>query len=107
MVVRRPPIPPREVTVNHRTPRADIQRLSQVLAGIEFPAAKWQLIMYAEDYGADAATRAELWSLPTGSYADLTRVFAALGLISPAPRLRAGYRAQPATQAAGRERPVR
>lgn len=90
----------------HRNPRADVQRISQVLAGIPFPAAKWQLIMEAEDYGADAATRAELWALPTGSYADLTAVLAALGLAAQVPA--AGrYRMQPAPQVAGRMRPLR
>jgi hypothetical protein len=69
--------------VYRRNPRADVLRIGQVLAGLEFPAAKWQLIMHAEDYGADAYTRAELWSLPLGTYADRGAVLAALGLVGP------------------------
>lgn len=59
-------------------PRLDAERVSQALAGMAFPAAKWQLIMHAEEYGADGATRAELWALPRGSYSDPTAVLAAL-----------------------------
>ncbi len=59
-------------------PCGDTERVSQVLAGMVFPAAKWQLVMHAEAYGADAATRAELWALPTGSYADLRSVLDAV-----------------------------
>ena len=50
------------------------ERVCQVLAGMAFPAAKWQLVMQAEEYGADAATRAELWALPAGCYADVQAV---------------------------------
>lgn len=81
--------------------RADIARVSQVLAGVPFPAAKWQLIIHGEDYGADATTRTQLWGLPAGVYADVRAVFAALGLdAGPA---RPGYRAAPAVQAAARD----
>jgi hypothetical protein len=90
-----------EDVVYRRSPRADAQRISQVLAGITFPAAKWQLIMHAEDYGADAATRAELWSLPAMTYADLPDVLAALGLVG-APRRPAGGHRRPT---AGQARP--
>jgi hypothetical protein len=95
------------VTVYRRSPRGDVERIGQVLAGLEFPAAKWQLIMFAEEYGADAETRAELWSIPTGSYRDLPAVLGALGLVAVPTRQRPGYRPQPRTQAAGRNRPVR
>jgi len=92
--------------VYRRSLRADIQRISQVLAGLDFPAAKWQLIMYAEEYGADSTTRADLWSLPTGVYTDLNRVLAALGLVSQPARLRDGHRLS-VMQVAARERPLR
>jgi hypothetical protein len=92
--------------VYRRSLRADTQRISQVLAGLDFPAAKWQLIMYAEEYGADSTTRADLWSLPTGVYTDLSRVLAALGLVPQLTRLHNGHR--PATmQVVARERPLR
>ena len=90
-----------------RRTRADVQRLGQVLAGLPFPAAKWQLIMHAEDYGADAETRAELWSLPPGTYQDLRTVLVALDAAAAPPARRSTYRVQPRMQAAGRERPAR
>jgi hypothetical protein len=64
--------------VYRRNPRADAERVSQVLAGLTYPAAKWQILMHAENYGADAFTRAELWSLPTGEYPDVDSVLTAL-----------------------------
>ena len=69
----------------------DAERVSQTLAGIAFPAAKWQLIMRVEEHGADATTRADLWALPTGSYRDLAAVLAALAAA------RASARPDPAT----------
>jgi len=93
--------------VYRRRTRADVQRLGQVLAGLEFPAAKWQLIMHGEEYGADAETRAELWSLPSRTYQDLRTVLVALDAAAAPPARRNGYRLQPAVQAAGRQLPVR
>ncbi|WP_300011256.1 DUF2795 domain-containing protein [Pseudonocardia sp.] len=90
-----------------RGTQADLQRVRHVLAGLAFPAAKWQLIIHAEDYGADASTRAELWALPPGDYPDLPAVFVALGLASVAPRRppaqRPAYRVAPAVQVAARD----
>jgi hypothetical protein len=91
--------------------------VSQVLAGLVYPAAKWQVLMHAESYGADARTRAELWALPTVEYADLTDVLTALLAPEPvversAPQVLRhqppppGYRRRPAPQAAGRLRPL-
>lgn len=77
-----------EVDVYRRVPHADARRIAQVLAGLEFPAAKWQLVTYAEEYGADAATRADLWSLPVASYPGLPAVLATLGLVAPPARWR-------------------
>ena len=86
-----------------RNVRADIARVRHVLADVPFPAAKWQLIIHAEDYGADSGTRADLWGLPARSYADLNAVLGALGLLAPPPG-RPGHRAAPGPQAAGRDR---
>jgi hypothetical protein len=86
-----------------RNVRADIARIRHVLADVPFPAAKWQLIIHAEDYGADSGTRADLWGLPAGSYADVAAVLGALGLLAPPPS-RPGYRPAPGAQAAARER---
>lgn len=82
-------------------PRADIARVAQVLAGVAFPAATWQLIMHAEEYGADATSRTQLRGLPAGGYADLPAVLAALGLVTGPETI--GYRTAPAVQAAARD----
>jgi hypothetical protein len=74
--------------MSRRSIRADVERISQVLAGLDYPAAKWQLIMCAEEYGADAGTRAQLWSLRAGSYPGLAAVLGALGLTDGPPPLR-------------------
>ena len=66
-----------------RNPRADAERVGQVLAGLTYPAAKWQILMHAEDYGADAWTRADLWALPTGEYQDLGAILTALSSDEP------------------------
>lgn len=91
--------------MSRRSLRADVLRLGHVLAGLAFPAAKWQLIMHAEAYGADADTCVELWSLPTGSYPDQHAVLAALGLVAPRPAR--GYLAVPPGGSAVREHPAR
>ncbi|MHA6629605.1 DUF2795 domain-containing protein [Pseudonocardia sichuanensis] len=64
--------------------RSDVERLSQVLTGTRYPAAKWQLIMQAEEYGADVATRAQLWALPSGTYRDLRAVLVAMAAFGEA-----------------------
>ena len=95
--------PHEEDTVHRSNSRADVERLSQVLADATFPAAKWQLLMHAEQYGADSATRTDLWVLPAGDYPTLTDVLVALGLVTVPARGAAGYRPQPRIQAAARE----
>lgn len=49
-------------------------RLGIVLADVDFPATKWQLVIHAEFIGADIRTRIELSRLPTRSYPDLHSV---------------------------------
>jgi hypothetical protein len=89
--------------VYRRTSRADVTRIGQVLDGMEFPAAKWQLIAHADHYGADAVTRSELWAMPVA-------VLTAIGVLGrPAPSRAvppppAAYRSQPELQAAAQER---
>lgn len=89
--------------------RVDAERLTQVLDGVAYPAAKWQLIMHAEEYGADTATRADLWSLPSGDYPDLVAVLAAIECGRSAAQRLALYRTPhpPRTPVAGRLRPLR
>jgi hypothetical protein len=87
-------------------PRANVERVSQVLAGMTFPAAKWQLVMQAEAYGADAESRAELWALPTGIYPDLRSVLDAVAAADRpiAPRTTRPWLGRPIP---GRVRPLR
>jgi hypothetical protein len=57
---------------------ADVLRLSGVLADMRFPAMAWQLIAHAEYRGADWRSRAELRSLPAGTYRSLAAVLDAV-----------------------------
>jgi Protein of unknown function (DUF2795) len=59
--------------------RGDIARLNLALAGVSYPAQKWQLIAYAErdpiGHGrTDLRTSRQLWALPSGQYADTSQV---------------------------------
>lgn len=106
---RRAPVPlaeraDQEEPVYRRTSRADLARIGQVLAGLTYPAAKWQIVTQADHYGADSLTTAQLWSLPVGTYPDLAAVGVALGLL---PDPRPGYRQQPRVQAAAVDQPRR
>lgn len=69
----------------HHTDAGDRLRICQVLGGASFPAARWELMAHAEHYGADSATRRDLWRLPAAVYDDLAAVLAAMGLL-PGPR---------------------
>jgi hypothetical protein len=63
-----------EVLMPRETDRAVGMRLSCVLDGLLFPAAKWQIVTHAEYYGADARSIAQLWAIPVRSYADVAAV---------------------------------
>jgi hypothetical protein len=54
------------------------QRLQQVLAGQPFPAERWELIVGADLYGADALTKSELHSLPAVRFRSLADVLHAV-----------------------------
>ncbi|MCW0212095.1 MAG: DUF2795 domain-containing protein [Pseudonocardia sp.] len=85
-------------------------RIGQVLSGVAYPAAKWQLLAHADHYGADSVTRTELWALPARVYPDLVSVLTTIGVLAPPARSRPAppppvpYRTQPGVQAAARER---
>jgi hypothetical protein len=81
-----------------RDHRADVERIGQVLDGLSFPAARWQVIAQADHYGSDSVTRAQLIGLPVRTYADLGAVLAALGLFVP------DLRQRTAARTAGRRR---
>jgi hypothetical protein len=86
-----------------RGARAQAQRIAQVLAGLAYPAAKWQILAEADHYGADSASRAQLWSLPARIYPGLGDVLAALGLVA----LERRARSRPTGSADARRRPAR
>jgi hypothetical protein len=54
------------------------QRLRHVLAGLSFPARRWEVIAEAEHYGADAHTRRELRALPEGRFESFAALLWAL-----------------------------
>ncbi len=51
-------------------------RLRQVLAGIQFPVERWQLIAWAQHYGADYTTLRELEMLPPSTFRCMEQVVA-------------------------------
>jgi hypothetical protein len=55
-----------------------VRRLSAVLADINFPAMKWEIVVHAEFVGADIRSRTELYHLPTRRYDDLASVISAI-----------------------------
>jgi hypothetical protein len=55
---------------------ADHLMVRQVLYGLRFPAAKWQILTQADLYGADSRTRQRLFTLPLRMYRDCTDVVA-------------------------------
>ena len=54
------------------------KRLQQVLAGQQFPAERWELIVGADLYGADALTKADLHALPAVRFRSLADVLHAV-----------------------------
>jgi uncharacterized protein DUF2795 len=44
------------------------QVVRQVLAGLAYPARKWQIVTQADLYGADTHTRSRLHRLPVREY---------------------------------------
>lgn len=56
----------------------DTSLLPDILAGLSYPAEKWQITTCAEIYGADVHTRRSLYQLPSRAYADAAEITAAL-----------------------------
>lgn len=54
----------------------------QVLAGLPFPAEKWQIVTQADLYGADTHTRQLLLGLPVREYRSPTDISNTLERIS-------------------------
>ena len=68
------------------------QRLQQVLAGQRFPAERWELIVGADHYGADALTKNELHALPAVRFRSLADVLHAVERIRSEPDRQRGAR---------------
>lgn len=61
-----------------RSQSADM-RIRHVLAGVRFPAERWELIACADAYGADWTTLNELHALPAARYLNMNEVLIAVG----------------------------
>lgn len=61
--------------MNQPSPRL----LAQVLAGLTFPAHRWQVLAHVDHYGPDPGTRHLFWKLPERTYVSIGAVLAALG----------------------------
>jgi hypothetical protein len=53
--------------------------IRDVLAGVRFPAPRWQLVAHAQHWGATPSCISELVSLPVREYRSLNDVAAAIG----------------------------
>jgi hypothetical protein len=79
--------------------RDDVLRINEVLAGVRWPAQKWQLIAHVEQDPAvrartDARTICQLWALPAGWYSNLGQVLSGAARTvrgHPAPGRRAAW----------------
>ena len=59
------------------------ERFRSALAGLRFPAERWQIVAWANDYGANAFTMDDLHNLPRRSYRDIRDVIDAVAEGSP------------------------
>lgn len=59
--------------------------LEELLDGIRYPAAKVDIIDYAENNGASEEALSALWALPSRIYRNTQHVNAGLGLIENQP----------------------
>ena len=68
------------VTSSQPSPPKSInsERFRYALAGLRFPAERWQIVAWANDYGADAFTMDDLHNLPRRSYRDIRDVIDAV-----------------------------
>ena len=58
------------------------ERFRYALAGLRFPAERWQIVAWANDYGADAFTMDDLHNLPRRSYRDIRDVIDAVEAVA-------------------------
>jgi len=54
------------------------ERIRYTLSGLDLPAERWQIVAWAEHYGADAITLYELHRLPCKSYRTIGEVLDAI-----------------------------
>jgi hypothetical protein len=56
-----------------------ISVLVSILAGLRFPADRWQVLAHVDHFGVDPGTRHLFWSLPERTYPSAGSVLTALG----------------------------
>ncbi|WP_224391059.1 hypothetical protein [Pseudonocardia sp. ICBG1293] len=83
-----PPVPP--VPVSSTDPERLRENLAPVLAGLRWPAHRWQVLAEAEAWGVSGVVRQELLPLPDGRYPSFEAVVEVLlaasrGRLRPAP----------------------
>lgn len=86
------------------------ERVAPVLADLEFPARRWQVLTVADLYGVDTATRSLLELLPERRYhslAEVAGVLAAVLVRPPAAAAPAPAPPVPATRHPALARPLR
>ncbi|ALE81338.1 hypothetical protein WY02_26505 [Pseudonocardia sp. AL041005-10] len=69
-------------------PEVLLRSVGPVLAGLAFPAQRWQVLAEADAWGAPGVLRRLLAELPSGRYADLDSVVRAVRTARPRRRIR-------------------
>ncbi len=69
-------------------PEVLLRSVGPVLAGLTFPAQRWQVLAEADAWGAPGVLRRLLAELPSGRYADLDSVVRAVRTVRPRRRIR-------------------
>lgn len=81
--------------------------IREVLAGLSFPARRWEIIAEAHYYGADAGCVAELARLPVGVYPNVAAVAGELKQLRAAARMARMSARPPALPARSAAMPAR
>ena len=91
-----PPVPEPVARPAAERPEAERlrQNLARVLAGLRWPAFRWQVLAEAEAWGVSGVTRGQLQPLPDGRYPSLDAVLEMLAAVA-----RGGLRSAPGPSA--------
>lgn len=63
-------------------PEFTVERVAAAVAGVSYPARKWELLAWADHNGVGTEMRRALWALPRGMYRGLAEVVAAVAATS-------------------------